>query len=75
MQVPQVQNNLCTISISPSTGEVWNIHTGQVIGIVQSDGLMFIPYSGRYAYLADRRFDSFEDFHFYYDQIVHDWCR
>jgi len=51
MQVSQANKPLCVISINPTTGEVWNIHTGQVIGILQLDSFMFIPYSGRYAEL------------------------
>lgn len=51
------------------TGEVWENYTGQVIGILQYDGFVFIPYTSQYEPLANRHFDSFESFNSYFNEI------
>ena len=61
-----------SLKTNGATGEVWNIHTGRVIGILQHGGYKFISYARRYAPLTNRHFDSIDSFKSSYDQIVHE---
>jgi len=61
-----------SFKINGDTGEVWNIHNGRVIGILQYDGYKFISYARRYRPLTNRHFDSIDSFKSSYDQIVHE---
>ena len=57
------------LKLNGVTGEVWNLITGKVIGILLNGGLLFTPYTSQYEPLANRHFDSFESFNSHFDEI------
>ena len=60
--VTEKESGHLRLKLNGVTGEVWNLITGKVIGILLHGGLLFIPYTTEFE-------DSFESFNSHFDEI------